>query len=91
MAQCNVTAAERRYMQGGFRVESRPIEPPLLPGGRRGGCDADGVMRVAAERPYSRPPQRHADREAWRDCVLAAELVTAKLITVQLLKVSRRE
>jgi hypothetical protein len=72
-------------------VESQPIEPPLLPGGRRGGCEADGVMSVAAERPYPRQPQMNADREAGRDCVLSAELVTAKLITVQLLHVSRSE
>jgi hypothetical protein len=56
----------------------------------RGGCEADGVMSVAAERPYPRPPQMNADREAGRDCVLSAELVTAKRITVQLLKVSQR-
>jgi hypothetical protein len=56
-----------------------------------GGCDADGVRSVAAERPYPRPPQRNADREAGRDGVLSAELVTAKRITVTRLKVSRRE
>ena len=39
-------------------VESRPIAPPLLPGGRRGGGDADGVRRVTAERPYPRQPYR---------------------------------
>ncbi len=35
MAQCNVTAAERRYTQGGCGVESRPIDPPsfLMGGG----------------------------------------------------------
>jgi hypothetical protein len=48
------------------------------------------VRRVAAERPYPRPPQRNADREAGRDCALSAELFTAKRITVQLPKVSRR-
>jgi hypothetical protein len=57
----------------------------------RGGCEADGVRRVAAERPYPRQPQMNADREAGRDCVLSAELVTAELITVTLLKVSRSE
>jgi hypothetical protein len=58
---------------------------------RRGGCEADGMMSVTDERPYQRPPQMNADRDAGRDCVLSAELVTAKLITVTLLKVSRRE
>jgi hypothetical protein len=32
-----------------------------------GECEADGVMRVAAERPYHRQPQLNADREAGRD------------------------
>jgi hypothetical protein len=46
---------------------------------------------TAAERPYPRQSQRNADREAGRDGVLSAALVTAKLITVQLLNVSRSE
>ena len=37
---------------------------------------------TVAERPYRRPPQGKADREAGRGCVLSVELVTTKLITV---------
>jgi hypothetical protein len=57
----------------------------------RGGCEADGVMSVADEQPYPRPLQMNADRKAGRDGVLSAELVTAKLLTVPYLTVSRRE
>src|SRR5688572_17207856 len=45
---------------------------------------------TAAERPHPRPPQRHADRAAGRDRILAAALVTMKCITGPLRHVSRR-
>jgi hypothetical protein len=48
-------------------------------------------MSVADERPYQRPPQMNADREAGRYWVLPAALVTATRITVTLLKVSWSE
>ena len=48
-------------------------------------------MRVAAERPYHRLSPLHADREAGRECVLAAALVTTQCITVKLLNVSQSE
>ena len=62
--------------------------------GARAAMRHDTVARVyriaqcnvtAAKRSYHRQPQMHAAREAGRDCVQAAELVTAKLLTVKLL------
>ena len=97
MAQCNVTAAERvtrnrsctqRHAGGlwGGEPAHRTTPPSWW---EEGGCDADGVRRVAAERPYHRHPQLHVDREAGRDCVLSVELVPAELLTVKRLHGSR--
>jgi hypothetical protein len=47
------------------------------------------MRSVAAERPYYRQPQLHADRDAGRDGGLSAAFVTAQLLTVQFLKASR--